>query len=216
MWQGCSYPIKPGKLFLQCRTVAEDHDLDLTPVKSYACGNSIPLFVSAGYTIPAVLCVIKQGYLITRILHGGVRREQLPSRCAGEDDRQRTQSHFWWQKWKDNCYSCFCRGPRITFQLLFLVSSVPYHEWASENTVSWMVVGMLLAQWMVGCGHFTFILDFCRPPFSSVCFKSSFMGAAGLPMHNFMLLNTKGYSVLLCLWIISHSNLRQYYLKIKM
>jgi len=64
-------------------------------------------------------------------------------------------------------------------------------------------------------GHFIFISDFHHPLFSSIYFKSPFMGAAGLPMLICMVLNAKGYSVLLCLWIRSHSNLNQYYLKNK-
>lgn len=36
--------IQQVKLCLQCRTVAEDHDLDLILVKSCACGSKWPQF----------------------------------------------------------------------------------------------------------------------------------------------------------------------------
>lgn len=75
----------------------------------------------------------------------GTARLQL---CRGGGQTENSTS-FLVAGVKGQLYSCFSCGLRITFQLLF-VYSMPYNEWASENTVNWMIVGMLLAhEWFL-------------------------------------------------------------------
>lgn len=133
--------------------------------------------------------------------------------CAEKEERQRTQSFLvlgvkrqplWLLfPWPKNYLS-------ITFCLFYAISWVSFRKHCQLDDCCHAA-----SSWTVSYGSFNFISQLYHPPFSSVYFKSPFMEAAGLPMYICMVLNRASYSVLLYLWIISHSNVNQYYLKNK-